>query len=519
MSYQNGWLPDIYDANDKPYRCQMHGPVKETVNLFEEHPEWLQKVYDQGQTGSCTANAVAAAFRFLAHKMESSSTPLVIEPSRLFIYYYARALPVLESTDQYPSKLRDVGCSARNAMKAIKAFGVCSEETWPYDALKINELPTEKAHKEAKLANVFEYCRLDPDQPGHIEDQMTPAEKKAVGVVTLALLRQCLSEGYPVVFGFQYYWDHPPWNKEKETWLLPALPESQQHSSPPEKYDRAKGTSDPIGGHTVLAIGYNDSKSQVLCQNSWGNGLDENGNPTAKNSKDGIFWMDYSWITDWEATDDFWMIREIQQPKKDADLPSWVPASLLCNSDVESELDRVERAFFAAGKNRQLYSEYRFDRPVGENGVWPQLFAFNDVVDIVEKVGSGKWPTRLIVVCGKGMNSSLVRGIRLCYGDITLTHGRDNSSEPEDSNAMNLAEGEKIKRIKIYKQHELEGNEVGGIEVWTDTNRSRVWKFPSGFSPYQSIDLTPPAGFTGLKGFFGHGRGVQVLRLGPIWGR
>jgi hypothetical protein len=119
---------------------------------------------------------------------------------------------------------------------------------------------------------------------------MSEAERLAVGVVTLSRLKQCLNEGYPVVFLFRYYWDNPPWQKYTDAQAnrtlpyLAPLPAAQQHTGPPE--------GSTFGGHIVLAVGYDDVKKVVFCQNSWGEGTAKVPTPGAP-----IFAMDYSWIT------------------------------------------------------------------------------------------------------------------------------------------------------------------------------------------------------------------------------
>jgi hypothetical protein len=87
----SGFIPDVFDERDHPYKYLSHRwPVDTRVNLWEEHPTWLQQIYHQYGAGSCTANATAAAVRYLSYKMNYNG--LVKDPSRLFIYYNARAL-------------------------------------------------------------------------------------------------------------------------------------------------------------------------------------------------------------------------------------------------------------------------------------------------------------------------------------------------------------------------------------------------------------------------------------------
>src|ERR1700690_1172428 len=76
-----GWLPDLPDHRDHLYAAPVEWlaklPVK--VDLRTKCPP----VYDQGQLGSCTANAIAAAIEF--DQMRQNAKYFM--PSRLFIYY------------------------------------------------------------------------------------------------------------------------------------------------------------------------------------------------------------------------------------------------------------------------------------------------------------------------------------------------------------------------------------------------------------------------------------------------
>jgi C1A family cysteine protease len=138
---------------------------------------------------------------------------------------------------------------------------------------------------EARKIHVMEYCRLDPDHPPWVEDQMTVKEREAVGLVTLARLKQCLNEGYPVCFGFNYYWGKVPWTQYEDTrnkrnlQYLAPLASRFRHSNPP---NAPNGGS--FGGHSILAIGYDEDDQVIYCQNSWG-------------AERRVFVMDYSWIT------------------------------------------------------------------------------------------------------------------------------------------------------------------------------------------------------------------------------
>jgi C1A family cysteine protease len=69
-----------------------------------------------------------------------------------------------------------------------------------------------------------------------------------------------------------------------------------------------------IGGHAVMAVGYDDSKRTFLVRNSWGK----------KWGKKGYFTMPYSYLTSPKLASDFWTVRSVDEgariskPKKRA---------------------------------------------------------------------------------------------------------------------------------------------------------------------------------------------------------
>ncbi|KAH8678422.1 hypothetical protein BX600DRAFT_431700 [Xylariales sp. PMI_506] len=327
-TFNTARIPDTYNPSDKSYVCRFTQPLPKVKNLAENvSASWLWPIYHQHNTESCVANATAAAVRFVAHRTKEErniSVPdAALDPSRLFIYFNARTVPNLESSgDLLPlnSVLQDGGSQNRDSLKGVALLGVCSDAKWKMDidnpenpedgnpddnrtVRNVNQVPPEDAFNEAPAVKLFEYCRLDPDHPDEIEKQLTLDERVAVGKVTLSKLRQCLAEGYPVVFGFWWYSDDPKWGLDKNNThrVMPDLEPNERHAGPPKN---ANG-SVMYGGHTVLAIGYDDNEKLVLCQNSYG--------PNWGSANSGRFWLPYHWVEDWEATDDFWMIRTMQE--------------------------------------------------------------------------------------------------------------------------------------------------------------------------------------------------------------
>ena len=72
-----GWVPDLPDQRDIVYAAP--APFQRSIPPFMDLSRKCPPPYDQGQLGSCTANAIAAAVEFEQKKR--------FVPSRLFIYY------------------------------------------------------------------------------------------------------------------------------------------------------------------------------------------------------------------------------------------------------------------------------------------------------------------------------------------------------------------------------------------------------------------------------------------------
>src|SRR3989475_8334152 len=112
-----GWMPDVPDQRDLVFAAARVTTLPPSVDLRPGCPP----VYDQGQLGSCTANAIAAAIQFEQMRQKE---PKPFAPSRLFIYYNER---VMEHTVG-----QDAGAQIRDGMKSVNHIGVCPETDWPY---------------------------------------------------------------------------------------------------------------------------------------------------------------------------------------------------------------------------------------------------------------------------------------------------------------------------------------------------------------------------------------------------
>src|SRR5215469_16450494 len=123
-----GWVRDLPDHRDFIYSAPL--AVQEALPTKVDLRSQCPPVYDQGQLGSCTANAIAGALHFdeLKQKMRNSFVP-----SRLFIYYNERSIEGTVSSDS--------GAQLRDGVKAVSKLGVCPEPEWPYDISKFTDKP------------------------------------------------------------------------------------------------------------------------------------------------------------------------------------------------------------------------------------------------------------------------------------------------------------------------------------------------------------------------------------------
>merc|ERR1712159_460794 len=119
-----GWRRQLPDKRDERYEQPAHEPAS-AIDLRNDN---MPEVYDQGALGSCTANAIAAAFEYCEAKQGYEHK---FTPSRLFIYYNERRMEGTTGSDS--------GAEIRDGIKSLNRLGVCPETEWPYDISKFTE--------------------------------------------------------------------------------------------------------------------------------------------------------------------------------------------------------------------------------------------------------------------------------------------------------------------------------------------------------------------------------------------
>ena len=98
-------------------------------------------------------------------------------------------------------------------------------------------------------------------------------------------MQGCLAQGYPFVFGFSVY----------ESFMSPEVATTGEVPLPPRGEQL-------IGGHAVLAVGYDDSIQSFIVRNSWG----------PKWGLKGYCLMPYGYLTDSQLARDFWAVYTVE---------------------------------------------------------------------------------------------------------------------------------------------------------------------------------------------------------------
>lgn len=247
-----GWIPDIPDQRDYLYTAPV-AVLRKLPTKVDLRPQ-CPPVYDQGQLGSCTGNAIAAAIQFDQMKQSLSQ---IFTPSRLFIYYNER---VIEGTVD-----SDSGAMIRDGIKSVSKQGACQENMWPYNIGKFRDKPTDNCYKEAAKHTAVQYQRVSR---------------------TLNQMKGCLTSGYPFVFGFSVYQSFES-DQVTKTGKIP-MPNTKKEQL--------------LGGHAVLAVGFIESQKRFIVRNSWGDSW----------GMKGYFTIPYNYLLNDNLSDDFWTIRLVQ---------------------------------------------------------------------------------------------------------------------------------------------------------------------------------------------------------------
>lgn len=247
-----GWRPDKPDHRDFLFRT---GPVIGTLPPITNLTAGFPDCYDQGELGSCTANAIAGILEFNERRQAEKNSAT---PSRLFIYYNERAM---EGTIG-----EDSGAEIRDGIKSVVTLGAPAETIWPYSdkGTRFKSKPSKTAFAQALTHQALVYERVNQD---------------------LAHMKTCLASGFPFACGFSVYASFEG-DEVAKTGIVPM----------PQKKEKM------MGGHAVVCVGYNDTTQRFRMRNSWAKDWGQNG----------YFEMPYAYLSNSNLADDFWVIRKVE---------------------------------------------------------------------------------------------------------------------------------------------------------------------------------------------------------------
>ena len=217
------WRPELPGAH--------HPRLNHQKLILPNQPEvfdmeqYMSKIENQGQLGSCTDHAIAAMLEY-GENQENGFTNehfQFIRLSRLFVYYNQR---LKEGTIN-----QDDGALISDGIKSLAKYGICEEKFWPYKVRQFRKEPSEEAYKDAATRKIKTYAKVEQSEE--------------------ALISTLLA-GFPIVFGATVYESFESYRVSK-TGKIP-MPKVHKEKS--------------VGGHGILAVGFNRRERWIKFRNS-----------------------------------------------------------------------------------------------------------------------------------------------------------------------------------------------------------------------------------------------------------
>lgn len=182
-----------------------------TVDLRKAFPP----VFDQGQSNSCTANAITSVAYF-HEKLQNKNAKLI---SRSDLYHHSMKIPHI-----------DKGATLTRSMNVLRHEGLCDETFWPYSWRNVlNDPPTK--------------CIVNRQIHSNLRPFNIPSDSQCIAYA--------LRTNHPVVIG---------------TLLTEAF------------YRKEKTTNGPIvSKHAMVVVGVTTNDDYFIIRNSWGKSWNKNG--------------------------------------------------------------------------------------------------------------------------------------------------------------------------------------------------------------------------------------------------
>lgn len=226
--------PDDKDDRDYLYESYVkEGTFKASVprtsvDIRKEYS--VPAILDQGNLGACVSNEVSNALRYCLLKYKNFD----FQPSRLFIYYFARLLDGAPLTE-------DTGTSVRAGLKAVARYGAPSESWEPYVLTRFADQPSKMAMSAGRQhIKSFKYLKVSQN---------------------LDEIKRVIADGFPVICGVQVYSSFES-DRAIKSGNIP-MPDIE--------------TETLQGGHCVALYGYDDEKKIFIMMNSWGTQVGQQG--------------------------------------------------------------------------------------------------------------------------------------------------------------------------------------------------------------------------------------------------
>lgn len=215
----------------------------------------LPPAYDQGDLGSCTANALSGNLQFYGFT----------DPSRLFCYYSE-----LTAEDVNGKPLADTGADVYDGVLSLEKIGICEEKYWPYIISKFTQKPPQNAYTNALLHKNYSGKRV-PN----------------TGANFITNLKTIIAQGSVLLAGIAVYSSFES-DQVAKTGNVP-IPSSNEEC---------------LGGHEVLIVGYMDSNKSFIVRNSWGSSWGLNG----------YFYLPYAYVNNSNLCDEIVLISHNPTP-------------------------------------------------------------------------------------------------------------------------------------------------------------------------------------------------------------
>ena len=304
-----GWIRDRPDLRDEPLYPPVKGqrPLQGTAigsrgvlpanytGLTTRDWDALVGIYDQRPYQSCVSCAVASVIKY---RQATDQLPNPIDPSRLFLYYNARAL---EGNAQNLA----VGTGIRSAIKGLGRFGVCDESEWDYTVDPPAHPPIPSAYGNARYRRLVSYRRIFRlDLRGNFDQlDLTP-------------IRRSLAEKRPVICGFTAFRSFgAAIGSGVGAIPFPSQADRSFSLPDPDPTAPANDIADRVAtfGHAAVIIGYEGEGDEsgetgtFTLANSWGRNF----------GVDGYFTLPAEYLANAELASDFWTIKSLDHPDED----------------------------------------------------------------------------------------------------------------------------------------------------------------------------------------------------------